>query len=362
VPSTATAIHDAWGVAGSSSACPGSPTRWWFDHQECLAASPGGGTGIDAQHRVWGFAGSLHSYQMRVWGVDGQVTVPPGLYTWSHRIFAVHEHGVATGEYEGFSPEADSQATSALRVPVAGATALPRLGGDTPECAGTAVNAAGDVGGSCVSLAFAGRVGRAALWPASGGLVALSRTNPLPAPWRLAEVRGLSDEGVIVAVAGIPEHGSERTGVLLTPMPQGPPSVAMTVNGQQFTAGQTLTVGLKIQNPGTAELYCGVPLPQGQLLLLAALTPLGGVLTTLEQPETFLPLTPMPTGMSSTFTGGEQPGVYHLVVALAPPGAFSDGPIDDGDILALDWTWINVQGGATGLSATRRAIRARHGR
>ena len=37
---------------------------------------------------------------------------------------------------------------------------------------------------------------------------------------------------------------------------------------------------------------------------------------------------------SYTFSGGAA-GIYQLFVVLTPPGAFDDGVIDDGDLLAL---------------------------
>lgn len=89
-------------------------------------------------------------------------------------------------------------------------------------------------------------------------------------------------------------------------------------------------------------------MPDGvTLVFLTNLSPPAFVVTTLDaDPRTFPPLVAnvlIPENLdvaidnivSFTFTGGEPPGEYLFFAILTPPGAFSDGRVDPGDLLAI---------------------------
>jgi hypothetical protein len=339
LPSYATAINDAWIIAGHSPSCVGGQqaVRWWFGREECLVNDrprnePAQGVGVDRWHRVWGSTGRLHEWQMRVWDVDGSVIVPPGLYNHSHRILAVNKDGVATGEYENFSPGA-SHATAALRVTMAEAIELPRLGGDTRECTGISINAHGDIGGFCVSLAYAGRTGRAVLWPASGGIIDLSRTIVLPEGRQLGLVRGVADDGTLIVLAGPSGGFGYDRQYLLTPVVSEPAAVALQMNSTSFSVGETLSVS--VERAGLGDLHVAVILPDGvTTLFLTNMDALSYIVSTIERGP--YPVT-AGQSISHTWHNLNEPGTYHIVAALSRPGSLADGVISDGDIVALDW-------------------------
>jgi subtilisin family serine protease len=126
------------------------------------------------------------------------------------------------------------------------------------------------------------------------------------------------------------------------------PTLSPGLNQTTFRTGQTLIVGLGVQNTGpafTADLYFSVLLPD-QLTVLF-FTPTNVVGSRLDaDPRTFQPFAanvPLPEGVALiidnfqlvTFTGGEPSGTYSFVAFLTPPGAFVNGLIDSGEILAL---------------------------
>jgi hypothetical protein len=156
---------------------------------------------------------------------------------------------------------------------------------------------------------------------------------------------------------------------------QHSPSIALRLNQTAFRPGETLIAGLQAQNLGSAtafDVYFAAILPDGEsLLFITSLDPLDGIVTTLSAPQTFQPLArahrpattevTLPNFFRYTFHGLETPGTYHLIVALTPVGAFDDGSIDEGDILALDWEAFHFSSGASqALYATMQAIRTRH--
>jgi hypothetical protein len=126
----------------------------------------------------------------------------------------------------------------------------------------------------------------------------------------------------------------------------------LSLNQTAFRSRDTLRVGLRAQNPGVpinADFYFGVLLPDGvTVLFVTSLSPLNGVVTRLDaDPRTFRPLlasVQLPQGLDTTlmdffvypFAGGEAPGTYTVFAALTPPGAFTDGRVDPGDVMVLD--------------------------
>jgi hypothetical protein len=120
------------------------------------------------------------------------------------------------------------------------------------------------------------------------------------------------------------------------------------LNQTTFRTGQTLIVALGVQNTGpafTADFYFAVLLPDGVTILF--FTPTNVIASRLDaDPRTFQPLAanvPLPEGpaliidnfRSFTFSGGEPSGTYSFFAVLTPPGAFGNGQIDPGEILAL---------------------------
>ena len=130
------------------------------------------------------------------------------------------------------------------------------------------------------------------------------------------------------------------------------PELTLIPNQSAFHSGDTLRVGLRTQNPGvavTADFYFGVFLPDGvTVLFITSLSPLDATATRLDaDPRTFRPLlanVQLPQGLDTTladflvytFAGGETAGTYAVFALLTPPGAFSDGRVDPGDLPAID--------------------------
>jgi hypothetical protein len=141
------------------------------------------------------------------------------------------------------------------------------------------------------------------------------------------------------------------------PLPPPPPpplarEITLSLNQTAFRTGETLRVGLGVQNPHPAfmaDFYFAVLLPDGvTLLFVTSLSPLNGVVTRLDvDPRTFRPLlanVQIPQGLDITLTnffvylfgGGEPVGTYTVFAVLTPPGAFNDGYVDPGDLLVID--------------------------
>jgi hypothetical protein len=216
-------------------------------------------------------------------------------------------------------------------------------------------------------------------WMSFGGLPvpvrgdAGGRVSPLaldvPEEVRNLTVRALNDQGVLVAAGSTLEERpggppiSRTRGFLLTPIP-AEAMVSLTVNQSAFQPGQTLQATITTQDAAGLDLYVGAILPDGdQLLLLTTLSPVQGQVVRLSttNPTVFPKVAagPRPTQVFSyTFTGLETPGMYHLVTALVPPGAFQDGIIHGKDLVGFDWKAISLQ--VTPLHAKMLAIRDRH--
>ena len=155
-----------------------------------------------------------------------------------------------------------------------------------------------------------------------------------------------------------------------------PPVLALTLNQAAFRPGETLRMAVHLRNPGpilTTDVYVGAIFPDGQTVLwLVNTAPLQGVVSRLDSnPSTFTPMlrnASWPAGLDVTqegylsyrFTGGEAPGIYHLLIAWTKPGSLSNGRIDEGDVLALDWKAVQFTGPASTLAAKAQEIRARY--
>src|SRR5262249_46291843 len=117
-----------------------------------------------------------------------------------------------------------------------------------------------------------------------------------------------------------------------------------------YGTGDTLRVGIGARNPGPAfpaDVYVGVLLPGGSTaVFLTGTSPLTAVTVPVSaDPRAFPRLftgVSVPAGLSApmgqlfahTFAGTETPGTYTLFAALVVPGAFADGRIDPGDVIA----------------------------
>jgi hypothetical protein len=374
VESVATGLNASFTVVGNGNVTESSSqaVRWW-PHGTAEVVDGSGGlytsaVGVDGYSRAWGNVLN----KARVWDETGMLlevgdlgNAPP-----SSSTGAVNHDAVGVGE--SYDPETNAYVPWRHRLGVEFATMLPKLSTSFPSCLPRSINGVGDAVGQCARYAEspAAEVLLATLWPVTGGIIDLNRSVMLPPDLVLEHARGISDEGRIVGLMGQGHSADTDHGFLLTPLPPSA-SVALHVNQTTFGAGQTLHAELRVQNPRSAvmNLYVGVVLPDGdQLMLFTNLSPLTGTLTSLtSNPRRFPPLlleaelpATLTLQVTHTFSGAEPPGVYHVIAALTPPGAFDDGQIDDGDLLAFTVEAFSVTAGPTGLEATRQAIRSPH--
>jgi hypothetical protein len=123
------------------------------------------------------------------------------------------------------------------------------------------------------------------------------------------------------------------------------PTARVTLNGRQFRAGQTLTIGLDAQNPlgdPAADLYVGVVLPDGGTAVFFAGPGVLWGTVPLSAPAGFvrMPMPPsfevsLPLFFQFTLPAGLTPGTYAVFAALVRSGALEDGRIDPGDVIDL---------------------------
>jgi hypothetical protein len=136
-----------------------------------------------------------------------------------------------------------------------------------------------------------------------------------------------------------PERGAwERSPVLL---------VSLAVNDVELSAGETLVVDARVNNPGqlsSADFYLGAVLPgEVNVLFIRNLALQTGV-GSLSNPATWAPiqsgvnLSPvftrdLPGILRRTWAGTERAGAYRLFLIAAVPGSFADGVVDPEDVL-----------------------------
>jgi uncharacterized repeat protein (TIGR01451 family) len=342
--------------------------RWWPDGREEILGTLGGrtswGNGIDAQGRVWGIASTPGSdtypitarTHAAVFHLDGRVqdlgTLGGDEYS---DIRAVNPEGQAVGNSAG-----------AMLATVDGLIPLP-VPPSFHWCTAGGIASGGAAVGTCVEGKGSPQLDiyHATLWPDATMAIDLN-TIVNTSGWILEHAKSISADGKII---GLILCNGERRGFLLTPVDTSP-SLAIRLNQATFQAGQTLRVTLDLRNPGPiliTDVYVGVILPDGQTVLwLTNTAPLEGVVTRLDaDPRTFTPMlrnVSWPAGLDATqedyltyrFTGGETPGIYHLLVGWTIPGSLDDGRIDEGDVLALAWTPVQFTGQASTLAAKAR--------
>lgn len=129
------------------------------------------------------------------------------------------------------------------------------------------------------------------------------------------------------------------------------PVLTLSLNQTAFRAGGTLRVRFGARNglaAMAASFYFGIILPDGRtVIFLTSPSPLAGVVTNVaSDARTFPPLVAdvvVPAGLDLTvedfvvftFARSEPPGTYRVFAALGRPGAFDDGRVDPGDLLAI---------------------------
>jgi hypothetical protein len=236
---------------------------------------------------------------------------------------------------------------------------------------GHAIDGDGTVVGDNRTVAQVQRSLIAVKWAPDDSPIDLQTRIDPASGWTLHSALAILD-GVIV---GSGAWQGQARGFMLTPV-DTPPSLAIRLNQTHVAPGQTLRMALEMRNPGpmlTTDHYVGIILPDGETVLwLTNTAPIEGVVTRLDaDPRTFTPMlrnVSWPAGLDVTqegylsyrFTGGEAPGIYHLLVGWTKPGSLADGRIDEGDVLALDWTAVQFTGPASNLAAKAQEIRARY--
>ena len=134
--------------------------------------------------------------------------------------------------------------------------------------------------------------------------------------------------------------------------PALPPTLTLSLNHLTLRPGDTLRVGLTVRNSGpalSADFYFGMILPDGVTVqFITGLSPPDTVGTRLDaSPATFRPLLAnifisqnldiaVADFFTFSFLQSLSRGDYIFFAALTPPGAFADGRIDPGDLVAFD--------------------------
>jgi hypothetical protein len=333
-------------------------------------------SGLDGQGNVWGWDGTNPVY----WNAQGVKSIIPGKSGLSTYPVMVSHSGIAVGVSAVRDPNYNIVGTPVQATIAQGFSAMQILS-NADSCEPVDVDNTGisigncwmNLGGSPIPVVWDGRT--------------IRRLNlEIPDGVRHFTLRGMNDQEALVGAGftieertGGPSIARTR-GLLFSPVHE-PPSLAIRLNQAVFRPGDTLRMDLELRNPGrplTTDVYVGVILPDGQTILwLTNTAPLEGVVTSFTQasdPRSFVPINrgvTWPRGLNAvqhdyltyTFTGGEGPGTYHLLVGWTKPNSLQDGRIDEGDVLALAWAPIQFNGGVSrDLSATMRAIQARYAR
>lgn len=128
------------------------------------------------------------------------------------------------------------------------------------------------------------------------------------------------------------------------------PTVRITLNGSEFSAGNTLTIGLEAQNPSenpSTDLYIGVLLPGGETAVLFSAPGILGGAFSFANPASFPRVQGVPPGLALNVPSffefrfpvtGIPPGSYQVFAALIRQGALGDKQatrLDPRDIVAF---------------------------
>jgi glucose/arabinose dehydrogenase len=136
------------------------------------------------------------------------------------------------------------------------------------------------------------------------------------------------------------------------------PRVDLEVNQVVIGTGDTLRVSVRVRTGASAVLgdaYFGIVRPDGHTVaFLTSVAPPEGVWQdAADDARTFPRLIPdlaLPPGTDATLEDffvhalddADEPGTYTIIAALARPGAFADGAVEPGDLLALGVKAVTV--------------------
>jgi hypothetical protein len=134
-------------------------------------------------------------------------------------------------------------------------------------------------------------------------------------------------------------------------------AVSLTQNATTYGPGDTVRVGVNVNNPGTAfdaNFYLGVIHPDGVTIsFVTALQPVAWAGSRLDaDPQTYPALinrVAIPQGLNVQLDNyfvhtlsTEQPGTYTFFAFLAPPTVFATGMVDAGQFYAIDMKQITI--------------------
>lgn len=122
-----------------------------------------------------------------------------------------------------------------------------------------------------------------------------------------------------------------------------------TPNSRALDTGDFISVGITVQNVfQSSDFYMGALMPDGDtIFFVTVLNPLTLLQGSLDNPSTYRPLSDrdlipnheiahLPNLVFYRFTGAELEGNYQFFSAITRKDAFSDGRVNEGDILAVD--------------------------
>lgn len=148
----------------------------------------------------------------------------------------------------------------------------------------------------------------------------------------------------------------------------GPLSLGLTASRSTLTPGDTLAVGISVNNPGggpLADFFFLIVLPDG-VTVVSAGPGVGGRVGSTGNLRSLVPVargvslaSPFPYQsdpfFSYTFTGVEPSGTYRFYLAAVRSGGFDDGAINGGDVLAVASQDITF-GASPVVTETARAV------
>jgi len=233
-------------------------------------------------------------------------------------------------------------------------------GGDTvPSDAAELVNYTDDVDRIVANPRLRGQVGIALpRWIPAVELFGDGSTTIRQAFERLVELYGSPSAGSPTIDSADPAH-SPTTDILghARPAGLGPErgawerspalQVSLAVNGVELSAGETLVVDVRVNNPGqlpSADFYLGAVLPGEVNVLFIRDRALRTGVGSASNPATWAPIQSgvslsqaftkeLPGFLRRTWSGTEKAGAYRLFLIAAVPGSFADGVVDPEDVL-----------------------------
>jgi PKD repeat protein len=161
--------------------------------------------------------------------------------------------------------------------------------------------------------------------------------------WYLGGGWGGIDNEVQQLIAPVTDYATHNYFVL------GPAGVSVGVSTNQagYSTGDTLAVSLQADKPGypgTADFYFGVILPDGDTVVVFTNQQLETKTVSVSDLANWSPMAAgvdwaapftanEPDSLTYTWLGNEVPGSYTFFLPAVVPGGFSDGTVDEGDII-----------------------------